>query len=151
DGFAEISATNAIDALERSKELVPFSRVLLGLNIPDVGWVTARNVAAHFGNVDDLLAATFEDVQAVEGIGPDRAESIVEWFSDDQNRALVAELRALGLRFESGADERPKEGPLTGQTYVVTGTLESFSREQARAALEELGAKVADSVSKKTT
>src|SRR5262249_41094228 len=63
----------------------------------------------------------------------------------------VAELREIGLRFESGEDERPKEGPLTGQTYVVTGTLESFSREQARAALEELGAKVADSVSKKTT
>jgi DNA ligase (NAD+) len=151
DGFAEISATNAIDAIQGSKELVPFSRVLLGLNIPDVGWVTARNVAAHFGNVDGLLGATQEDVQEVEGIGPDRAESIVEWFSDDQNRALVAELREIGLRFESGEDERPKEGPLTGQTYVVTGTLESFSREQARAALEELGAKVADSVSKKTT
>ncbi len=61
------------------------------------------------------------------------------------------ELREVGLRFEAGVDERPKEGPLTGQTYVVTGTLESLSREQARAALEELGAKVGDSVSKKTT
>ena len=84
-------------------------------------------------------------MQEVEGIGPDRAESIVEWFSDEQNRALVAELREVGLRFEAGVDERPKEGPLTGQTYVVTGTLESLSREQARAALEELGAKVGDS------
>jgi DNA ligase (NAD+) len=151
DGFAEISATNAIDAIQASKGLVPFARVLVGLNIPDVGWVTARNVAAHFASVDRLLDATQEDVQEVEGIGPDRAESIVDWFSDEQNRALVAELRELGLRFESGDDERPKEGPLTGQTYVVTGTLESFSREQARAALEDLGAKVADSVSKKTT
>ena len=71
-------------------------------------------------------------MQEVEGIGPDRAESIVEWFSDEQNRALVAELRELGLRFEAGEDERPKEGPLTGQTYVITGTLESMSREQAR-------------------
>ena len=151
DGFGEISATSAIEAIQQSKAQVPFWRVLLGLNIPDVGWVTARNVAAHFGSVDRLLDATQEDVQEVEGIGPDRAESIVEWFSDEQNRALVAELRGLDLRFEAGEDERPKEGPLSGQTYVITGTLESFSREQARAALEELGAKVGDSVSKKTT
>jgi DNA ligase (NAD+) len=151
DGFGEISATNAIEAIQRSRQQVPFWRVLLGLNIPDVGWVTARNVAAHFGTVDRLLEATQEEVEEVEGIGPDRAESIVEWFSDDQNRALVAELRGLGLRFEAGEEERPKEGPLSGQTYVITGTLESFSREQAREALEELGAKVGDSVSKKTT
>jgi len=151
DGFGEISATNAIEAIQQSMEQVPFWRVLLGLNIPDMGWVTARNVAAHFGSVDRLLDATQEDVQEVDGIGPDRAESIVEWFSDEQNRTLVTELRELGLRFEAREDERPKEGPLTGQTYVVTGTLESFSREQARAALEELGAKVGDSVSKKTT
>src|SRR3954447_569216 len=151
DGFGEISATSAIEAIQQSIETVPFWRVLLGLNIPDVGWVTARNVASHFGSMDRLLEATQEDVQEVEGIGPDRAESIVEWFSDEQNRALLAELREVGLRFEAGVDERPKEGPLTGQTYVVTGTLESLSREQARAALEELGAKVGDSVSKKTT
>jgi DNA ligase (NAD+) len=151
DGFGEISATNAIEAIQLSKEQVPFWRVLLGLNIPDVGWVTARNVAAHFGTIDRLLDATQEDVQEVDGIGPDRAESIVDWFSDEQNRALVTELRGLGLRFEAGEDERPKEGPLTGQTYVVTGTLEALTREQARTALEELGAKVGDSVSKKTT
>ncbi len=151
DGFGEISATSAIQAIQESRERVPFWRVLLGLNIPDVGWVTARNVAAHFGTVDRLLDATQEDVQEVEGIGPDRAESIADWFSDEQNRALVAELRGLGLRFEAGEDELPKEGPLSGQTYVITGTLESLSREQARAALEDLGAKVGDSVSKKTT
>src|SRR5262245_10708012 len=151
DGFAEISATNAIEAIQFSRERVPFWRVLLGLNIPNVGWVTARSVAAHFGSVDRLLDATQEDVQEVDGIGPDRAESIAEWFADGQNRALVAELRGLGLRFEADEEDRPKEGPLTGQTYVVTGTLESLSREQARAALEELGAKVGDSVSKKST
>jgi DNA ligase (NAD+) len=149
DGFGEISATNAIAAIEQSKQ-VPFWRVLLGLNIPDVGWVTARSVAAHLGTVDRLLEATQEEVQEVEGIGPDRAESIVEWFADEQNRALVGELRSLGLRFEAGEEERPKQGPLSGQTYVITGTLEGFSREQAKTALEELGAKVGDSVSKKT-
>jgi DNA ligase (NAD+) len=125
--------------------------VLFGLNIPNVGWVMAQSVAAHFGSVDRLMAATPEQIQEVDGIGPDRAESIAEWFSDEENRRLVAELRELGLRLELGADERPREGPLTGATYVVTGTLAGWSREQAKAALEALGAKVTDSVSKRTT
>jgi DNA ligase (NAD+) len=150
DGYGEISARNAIEAIERSKAQ-PFSRVLFGLNIPDVGWVTAINLARHFETVDRLLDASQEEIQEVEGIGPDRAESIAEWFDDEQNRVLVAELRELGLRFELGEEERPKEGPLTGETYVITGTLERWSREEAKRELEERGAKVTDSVSKKTT
>ena len=150
DGFAEISASSAIQAIEASKQ-VPFSRVLLGLNIPGIGWVLAQNLARHFGDVDRLIAATQEEVAEVEGFGPDRAELVVEWFADEQNRALVQELRELGLRFEIGEEERPAEGPLTGSTYVITGTLEGFSREEAQAALEALGAKVTGSVSKKTT
>jgi DNA ligase (NAD+) len=150
DGFAETSAANAIEAIQASKQ-VPFSRVLLGLNIPKVGWVLAQNLARHFGDVDRLMAATQEEVEEVEGFGPDRAELFVEWFEDEQNRALVEELRELGLRFEVGEEDRPAEGPLTGSTYVITGTLESMSREEATAALEERGAKVTNSVSKKTT
>ena len=150
DGFAEISATAAIDAIEASKQ-VPFSRVLLGLNVPGLGWVLAQNLARQFGDVDRLMAATQEDVLETEGFGPDRAEIVVEWFADDQNRALVRELRELGLRFETGDEDRPVDGPLTGSTYVVTGTLEKYSREQAAAALEALGAKVTSSVSAKTT
>jgi DNA ligase (NAD+) len=150
EGFAETSATAAIESIQRSKQ-VPFSRVLLGLNIPGIGWVLARNLASHFGTVDRLIAASPEEVAEVEGFGPDRAEDVVDWFADDQNRALVQELRELGLRFELGDDERPREGPLTGSAYVITGTLESFSREDAKARLEELGAKVTDSVSAKTT
>jgi DNA ligase (NAD+) len=150
DGFAEISASKAIESIEGSKR-TPFSRVLLGLNIPDVGWVTAQSLARHFGSVDRLAEASQEDVVEVEGIGPERAEAIVEWFADDDNRKLVEDLRALGLRFEAGPEERPVEGPLSGSTYVITGTLEGFSRDEARKALEAKGAKVADSVSKKTT
>jgi DNA ligase (NAD+) len=150
DGFADKSASNAIEAIELSKR-TPFSRVLLGLNIPDVGWVTAQRLARQFGSVDKLAEASQEEVTEVEGIGPERAEAIVEWFAEDENRAQVAELRQLGLRFEAGPEERPVEGPLTGSTYVITGTLESFSRDEARKALEALGAKVGDSVSKKTT
>jgi DNA ligase (NAD+) len=150
DGFAEISASKAIDAIQGSKR-TPFSRVLLGLNIPDVGWVTAQSLARHFGSVEKLAAATQEEIQEVEGIGPERAEAIAEWFADAENMRLVGELEELGLRFEAGPEERPVEGPLTGSTYVITGTLEGYSRDEARKALEALGAKVADSVSKKTT
>ena len=151
DGFQEKSASNAISAIEGSIKGTPFSRVLLGLNIPDVGWVTAQNLARHFGNVERLAQASQEEIQDVEGIGPERAEAIAEWFADKDNLRLVEELEGLGLRFEAGADERPVEGPLTGSTYVITGTLEGFSRDEARKALEAEGAKVADSVSKKTT
>jgi DNA ligase (NAD+) len=151
DGFAEISATNAIDQIEASRTRVPFSRVLLGLNISGIGWVLAQNLARHFETIDRLMAATPEEIAVVEGFGPDRAEAVAEWFEDEENRALVAELRRLGLNFELSPEERPSEGPLTGSTYVITGTLEQFSREDAKARLEALGAKVTDSVSAKTT
>jgi DNA ligase (NAD+) len=151
DGFGEISATNAIRQIEASRTRVPFSRVLLGLNIPGIGWVLAQNLARHVGDVDALVAATPEELAEVEGFGPDRAEAVAEWFADEENRALVEELRDLGLRFRLAEEDRPAEGPLTGSQYVITGTLESLSREEARAALEALGAKVTDNVSKKTT
>jgi DNA ligase (NAD+) len=150
EGYGEISATNAVASIEASKS-IPFSRVLFGLNIPDVGWVTAQNLARHFEDVDRLLQADAEAIEEVDGIGPDRAESIATWFADEKNRALVAELRDLGLRFELGEEDRPIEGPLTGKTYVVTGTLTNWSREQATAALEAAGAKVTNAVSSKTT
>jgi DNA ligase (NAD+) len=150
DGFQEKSATNVINSIEESRS-IPFRRVLFGLNIPDVGFVTAQNLVRHFGSVDRLIAATQEEIQECDGIGPDRAESIAEWFADEENRRLIEELRALGLRFEAGEEDRPPEGPLTGQTYVITGTLENMSREQAATELEARGAKVTNSVSKKTT
>jgi DNA ligase (NAD+) len=150
DGYGEISSKKAVEAIAASKAQ-PFSRVLFGLNIPKVGWVMARNLARHFGTVDALMAASQAELEEVEGIGPDRAELIAEWFADDENRKLVEELRALGLQMVAGEAERPPEGPLTGRQYVITGTLETFSRDEAKAALESLGAKVSDSVSAKTT
>jgi DNA ligase (NAD+) len=150
EGYGEISATNAIQSIDASRQ-IPFNRVLFGLNIPDVGWVTAVNLARHFENVDRLMAASQEEIQEAEGIGPDRAESIAEWFADDANKKLVEELRSLGLKFEIGDELKPVEGPLTGETYVITGTLEAFSRDQAAAELEARGAKVVNSVSGKTT
>jgi DNA ligase (NAD+) len=149
DGFQEKSAGNVTDSIEQSKQ-IPFRRVLYGLNIPDVGGVTAGVLARELGTIDRLLGATVEELQAIDGIGPDRAASIAEWFEDKVNRGLVDELRELGLRMEAGEEDRPVEGPLSDRSYVITGTLESFTREEAKAGLEALGAKVADSVSKKT-
>jgi DNA ligase (NAD+) len=149
DGYAEISATRAVAAIDASKAQ-PFSRVLFGLNIPKIGWVLARNLAQHFGTVDALIAASQEELEETEGIGPDRAELVAEWFAEEENVALVRELEALGLTMRAGEAERPVEGPLSGRQYVITGTLEGYTREEAKAALEALGAKVSDSVSKKT-
>jgi DNA ligase (NAD+) len=150
DGFQEKSASNVIDSIARSKE-IPFHRVLFGLNIPDVGWVTAQTLARHFGSIDALARASQEDIQEVEGMGPLRAESIADWFAEQDNLRLVEEIREVGLNLESGDELAPVEGPLTGNTYVITGTLESMTREEAAAELEARGAKVAGSVSKKTT
>ena len=150
DGYGEISSRNAVDAIQASKAQ-PFFRVLLGLNVPKVGWVMARNLASHFGTVDALMQATPEELIEVEGIGPDRADLVAEWFADEENRKLVEELRSLGLRMEAGEAERPVEGRLTGHQYVITGTLEAWSRDEAKKALEGLGAKVSDSVSGKTS
>ena len=150
EGFAEISATRAYDSIQRSKEQ-PFSRVLFGLNIPKVGWVIARSLALHFRTAESLAAATLEQLEEVEGIGPERAELIAEWFADPDNLTLIGELHELGVQLALAEDERPPEGRLTGSQYVITGTLEGWTREEAKAALEDLGAKVSDSVSKKTT
>jgi DNA ligase (NAD+) len=89
---------------------IPFSRVLFGLNIPDVGWVTAQNLARHFGSVERLLEASQEEIMECEGIGPDRAESIAEWFADEDNKRLIDELRAIGLRFEATRATAPSRG-----------------------------------------
>ncbi len=149
DGYGEVSAARAVSSIEASKSQ-PFSRVLFGLNIPKIGWVLARNLARHFGSVDALIGASQEELERTEGIGPDRAELVAEWFAEDENVALVRELESLGLTMTAGDAERPVEGPLSGRQYVITGTLDGFTRDEAKSALEALGARVSDSVSKKT-
>ena len=153
DGYGEISARNAIEAIDASRRTMPFRNILAGLNIERIGWINAQNLARHFGDIDRLMAATPEDLLECEGIGPDRAESIADWFADEDNRALIEELRnpPISLTFASDEGDRKVEGRLTGNQYVITGTLEGYTREEASAALEGLGAKVSDGVSKKTT
>jgi DNA ligase (NAD+) len=150
DGFGQISARNLLANVEASKQQ-PFFRVLYALGIPGIGWVNARNLAARFGSMEALLEANEEQIVETDGVGPVMAETLMVWLSDDRTRELIERLRALGLQMEQEGGPIPgTEGPLAGKTFVITGTLPNLSREDATERLEEAGAKVTNSVSKKT-
>ena len=151
EGFQETSANNTIAAIAASKAR-PFGNVLFGLGIPHVGLVTAQAIARAFGSMERLLEAGAEEIAEVDGVGPIIAEAVAGWCADPERQAEVAALRAAGVTLELSQDELPVGGgPLSGQTIVVTGTLEGFSRDEAKAAIERLGGKTTDSVSKKTS
>jgi len=150
EGFGETSAANLIAAIAASKR-APFARVLFALGLDGVGSVTAEALARHFGSIDELLVAGEERIEEVDGIGPILAGSIVEQLSDERTLALIADLRERGLRFELDESERRAGGgPLTGRTFVLTGTLPEMSREQATELIRRAGGKVTGSVSKRT-
>ncbi|MFL5839493.1 MAG: NAD-dependent DNA ligase LigA [Thermoleophilaceae bacterium] len=150
EGFGETSATNLVRNIAASKEQ-PFFRVLYGLGIAGIGWVNARALAEQFRSMDALMTATSEQIVETPGIGPILADQIVETLADDRTRELIARLRERGLRMELAADEAVQvEGPLTGKTLVLTGTLPNLSREDATARIEAAGGKVTGSVSKNT-
>jgi DNA ligase (NAD+) len=150
--FGEKNAAKVIQEIARSKTN-DLWRLLYGLGIRHIGERGAQVLAKAFGTVDALLAASLEQLQSTHEIGPVLAESVRSWLDEPRNQALLGRLRDVGLRMEVPESERSAAGPqpLAGKTYVITGTLSSMSREQAIAALERLGAKVAGSVSKKTT
>jgi DNA ligase (NAD+) len=150
DGFQQTSAEKAIAAVEASKQQ-PFGRVLFALGIPHVGSVTAQALADGLGSMDALRSASAEEIAEVEGVGPVIAEQVAGWFMDEEHAAVVDALAAAGLRM-SGPKRAAAaaEGPLAGKTFVVTGTLEGFSRDEIAAHLAGLGAKVTNSVSAKT-
>ncbi len=149
DGFGEISAGKLFDAIEASKAQ-PFSRVLFGIGIEEVGDVTGRNLAQQFRTIDALLEADPEALEQTQGVGPKMARKIHAQLADPLMRELIAELRFLGLTFEE-AGPPPGEGPLAGQTFVLTGTLPDLTREQASAMIVAAGGKVTGSVSRKTS
>ena len=141
------SAQNVLNEIERSKKL-PLERVIYGLGIRFVGERTAQFLAEHFGNMEDLVKAGEEELQQVEEVGPRIAKSIVEFFAEPKNRELVDELRAAGLTLKGKKKERGTK--LAGKTFVLTGTLANYSRDEAKKMIEDAGGKVAGSVSKKT-
>jgi DNA ligase (NAD+) len=141
-------ADKVLAAIEASKQQ-PFARVLFALGIRHVGSVTAQSLVERFPGIDELMAASEEEIAQAPGIGPIVAAGIREHFSDEHNVETVERLRAHGVRFVEEAPQRV-EGPLSGVTFVLTGRLESMTRPQAAARIEELGGRATDSVSKAT-
>jgi DNA ligase (NAD+) len=148
EGFGELSVHNLLAAIEASKQR-PFARVLFALGIEEVGEVTARNLAQQFRDIDSLLAANAEQVAQTPGVGEKMASSIRAQLDDERMRSLIEDLRLLGLRLHEEGPP-PSEGPLAGQTLVLTGTLPEWSREQATEQIVAAGGRVTGSVSKNT-
>ncbi len=146
EGIKEKSADNMLVGIEASKHRA-FYRLLFGLNIRYVGEKTAQLLAAAFGDIDRLLAASEEDIVNVAGIGPKIGHSVYLWFQEESNRALIERLKELGLNMR----EEPKtvSGPLVGQTFLLTGRLSTMTRPEAEAAIIQLGGTIATGVSKK--
>ena len=150
DRMAEKSARNVLDALEKSKHTT-LARFLFALGIRHVGETTAKDVARHFGQLDAVMNASVDQLLQVPDVGPVVAESIHTFFAQPHNREVVEQLRAAGVSWAEGEPVAHAVLPLTGKTFVLTGTLPTLSRDDAKALLEAQGAKVAGSVSKKTS
>ncbi|MFH1330122.1 MAG: NAD-dependent DNA ligase LigA [Actinomycetota bacterium] len=148
--WGEVSVGNLLAAIDAARDR-PLARLLTALGIPLVGGTVARVLARRFHRLDAVMAASEDDLGAIDGIGPEIARSWRAWADDPDNRRLVAKLRAAGVRLADPEQEGVDRGLLAGVTLVLTGTLAGLSRDQARAAVEDRGGKVAGSVSKKTT
>ncbi len=145
--FADLSADNLVNAFD-DKKSPPLSRFIFGLGIRHVGAQTAIDLANTFKKLDNLGTASYEDLKAVEGVGEIVAESILGWFVDDDNQALLAKFRRLGVWPE---DVKHVGGPLSGKSFVITGSLDSMSRDQAADRIRALGGTFQSSVAKGTT
>lgn len=142
------SAQNILDEIDGSRKL-PLERVIYGLGIRFVGERTAEFLAEHFGSMDELTTATYDELQQVNEVGPRIAASIREFFDEPKNRALIEQLRKAGLQLTGTKKERGTA--LEGKTFVLTGTLPTYSRDEAKKMIEDAGGKVSGSVSKKTS
>ena len=149
DRMADKSAANIVQALAQSKKTT-LARFLFGLGIRHVGESTAKELARHFGSLDAVMAASAAQLLEVEDIGPVVATSIRTFFDQAHNREVVEQLRACGLQWQEGPPAPRAALPLAGLTFVITGTLPTLSRDEAKDKLEAAGAKVAGSVSRKT-
>jgi len=149
DRMAEKSAVNLLEALEKSKTTT-LGRFLFSLGIRHVGEATAKELARHFGQLDAIMVASEDALLQVADVGPVVAHSIRTFFDQPHNREVVQALRDAGVTWPEGEALAPTEMPLAGITVVLTGTLQTMGRDEAKEKLEALGAKVAGSVSKKT-
>ena len=148
--MAERSARNIVDALEKSKNTT-LPRFLFGLGIRHVGEATAKELARHFGGLDAIMDASVEQLLEVGDVGPIVAQSLRTFFDQPHNREVVQQLRDSGIHWPEGAPAEVVPRPLAGKTFVITGTLPTMGRDEARGLIEAAGGKVAGSVSKKTS
>jgi DNA ligase (NAD+) len=150
DRMGAKSAQNLVEALEKSKH-AQFARFIFALGIREVGEATARALAGHFGSLDALMEADEETLMEVPDVGPVVAHHVATFFQQPHNREVIQALREAGVRWDESAPAKAGDRPLAGNTYVLTGALNSMTREEAGERLMALGAKVTGSVSKKTT
>lgn len=151
EGFAELSAKKLIASIEKAAKHVPLSRLLTGLSIPHVGEETAILLAEHFKTVDDIIGASEEELAQIGGIGEVVGKAIVAWFADKENKKLIERLKkVIHIVSEKQAGGKAA-GTLAGKTFVLTGTLASLSRDEAKNKIRKLGGDVSSSVSKNTT
>jgi DNA ligase (NAD+) len=150
EGFAEVSARKLAEAIQKTAKNVPLARLVTGLSIPQVGEETAILLARRFATIDEIAKAKVNDLEAIGGIGDIVAAAIVEWFSQQEHTDLVRRLTKVITITNDERRASIKPLPLVGKTFVLTGTLESMSRDAAKEQLRALGAAVAGSVSKKT-
>jgi DNA ligase (NAD+) len=148
--MAEKSASNVYAAIQESRQTT-LGRFIYALGIRNVGEVTAKDLARHFGNIDALMDAGVEQLQEAPDVGPIVAESIAGFFRERHNREVIEQLRAAGVTWKEGPPARPASaGPFAGKIVVLTGMLAAMSRDEAKEKIEALGGKVTGSVSKKT-
>ncbi len=151
EGYGEKRVQNLMRGIEASKDRGP-ARLLTALGIRGVGEVVAEELVDHYGSIDALAAAPLAELQAIPGIGPVLAQNVFDWFSKEPNRQLLERLKAAGVKM---AVERQASAvgsqPFAGLTFVITGTLPSLSRDQAKDLIKAHGGKVTDSVSKNTS
>lgn len=149
DRMAEKSAANITAAISKSKNTT-LARLIYSLGIRNVGESTARDLAAHFGNLDALMQAGIEDLQLVPDVGPVVAESVAQFFSESHNREVISGLLDAGVHYEAAAQRPAATGAAAGRIFVLTGTLPNLTRDEAKARIEAAGGRVTGSVSKKT-
>jgi DNA ligase (NAD+) len=149
EGFADKKAENLLAAINASR-LQPLPRLIYALGIRGVGEVMANDLSRRYRDLDELSRATVDELQEMEGVGPNIAHAIVDWFARESNRRLLADLRSLGVWPAAEKIEKSGPAPLEGLTFVVTGTLAGFSREGVKEYIQANGGKVSNSVSRKT-
>ncbi|MFN8473430.1 MAG: NAD-dependent DNA ligase LigA [Anaerolineae bacterium] len=150
EGFGEKKVDNLLASIEASKDR-PLARLLFALGIQHVGGTIAETLARRFGAIEPLMAASLDDVQSISGLGPQIAESVVDYFANPRNREVIERLKTAGVRTADAQAAAPSDGRFAGQTFVLTGRLPNMTRDEAKSRIESRGGRVTDSVTRKTT